>query len=330
MYLLVGYAMFVDLHVHLRGTIKPATARKLAQRNNVFLPNTVFETPGYGWKNFTSFLAAYDRVASVVRTAVDVEEIAYDHLITAAADGTGYLEFMLSTPHERRGGPPYADQIAAIDAAADRALEETGIECRVVATAVRHLGPDAAVEAARLAVATGSRRLIGFGLTGDERQYEALQFREAFSIARSEGLKATAHAGEHLEAETVIDTIEVLQLDRVGHGVAAAQSQVVMNLLAEMGTPLEVCITSNIALGVFPDLRSHPVGRLSAAGCIITLGSDDPAFFQSSLSRDYQLALEIDPETLNATRISQNAIAAAFCDDATKTILRERLSSVPE
>ncbi|NKJ43343.1 adenosine deaminase [Novosphingobium sp. SG720] len=317
--------MYVDLHVHLRGTISRATAQKLARRNGIGALDDLLAAPDYGWTNFKSFLHAYDRVASVVTTAADIEEVAYDYLRTAAADGTGYLEFMLSTPHENRSGPAYADQIAAIDAAADRALEETGIECRIIATAVRHLGQTAALEAARIAIATRSSRLVGFGLTGDEKPYELALFQEAFAIARAEGLKTTAHAGEHLGADTIIEAIEVLGLDRVGHGVSAASSPNVMRQLAAMGTPLEVCISSNLQLGVFADLASHPVGLLAGAGCVITLGTDDPAFFGTSLSHEYALARKSSPDLLTPSRISMSAVEAAFCDEKTKSGLRARL-----
>jgi adenosine deaminase len=130
--------------------------------------------------------------------------------------------------------------------------------------------------AARTAAHRGSYRLVGFGLTGDERQCETAQFREAFAIARAEGLRTTAHAGEHLGVETIIEAIEVLGLDRVGHGVRAAASPEVMRNLAGLGTPLEICIASNVALGVCSDVGEHPIATLAEAGCAITLGTDDP------------------------------------------------------
>lgn len=318
--------MYVDLHVHLRGTMSAATARRLAVRNGIALPESLLAAPGYGWTDFSSFLQAYDEVASVVATAVDLQEVAYDYLMSAASEGTGYVEFMLSTPHEGRTGAPFGDQLVAIDAAADRALEEARIECRIIATAVRHLGPEAATVAARTAARRGSRRLVGFGLTGDERQYETALFREAFAIARAEGLRTTAHAGEHLGAETIIKAIELLGLDRIGHGVRAAESLEVMQKLAGLGTPLEVCIASNVALGVCPDVGEHPVATLAETGCVITLGTDDPAFFATSPAREYALAERILPK-LTRNRVSRTAIEAAFCDDETKARLCSRLSS---
>lgn len=317
--------MLVDLHVHLRGTMAPPTVRKLAKKNGVVVPEEILSAPGYGWTDFTSFLDTYDLVASVVQSASDIEEIAHDYLTAVAAEGTGYVEFMLSPPHDGRPGIKYADQIAAIDAAADRALEETGIECRVISTAVRHLGPAASLEAARAAVSTRSRRLVGFGLTGDERKFAVSAFDEAFSIARSEGLKTTAHAGEYLPAETIIEAIDVLRLSRVGHGVSAISSPTITRQLAAEKMPLEVCLGSNLSLGLYLCIEDHPVSHLANAGCSITLGTDDPAFFATSPALEYRLAAESAPDLLSTYNISKAALGAAFCDDDIKARLLARL-----
>ncbi len=317
--------MYVDLHVHLRGTIAAATAERLARRNGVPMREGTISTPGYGWYDFPSFLRVYDEVAAAIRTASDLEEVAHEHLVRIGRAGTAYVEFMLSPPHERRGGIPFAHQLAALDRAADQARELTGIECRVIATAVRHLGPDAAIDAARTAIACRSPRLVGFGLTGNELMHEAAEFRPAFAIAHSEGLKVTAHAGEHLGPETILPAIEALGLDRVGHGVRAAESPVVMAALARLGIPLEVCLSSNVALGVCSDVDQHPIAALAAAGCVVTLGTDDPAFFSTTPAREYGLARRAigDPDV--DARITRAAIAAAFCDKSTKARLLCRL-----
>ena len=314
--------MFVDLHVHLRGTIRPERARLLAVRHNMALPKSMVGVPGYGWHDFASFLQAYDRVTSVVRTARDLEEVAYEYLSIAAEQGTIYVEFMLSPPDLLRAGVPYADQLAAVQAASDRAREQYGIECRLVATAVRHLGPRAAVEAARVAVARATSLVVGFGLTGDERQFPVQQFEEAFRIARSEGLKVTAHAGEHRGAESIIEAVDCLRLDRVGHGVRAAESAPVMRQLAASGIPLEVCLSSNLALGLYPSIKEHPVASLAAAGCTFVLGTDDPTFFATSPQREYQLASIALPLGPTSASITERAIETAFCDEATKARLR--------
>jgi adenosine deaminase len=285
-------------------------ARKLAERNSLSFDSAIWAAKGYGWHDFTSFLRAYDQIASVIVTAQDLEEVAYDYLSRSAQLGATYVEFMLSPPDLMRVGVPFDDQLAALSAARDRALEEHGIDCRMIATAVRHLGPTVARQAALIAAGRRNDILVGFGLTGDERMFAASEFKEAFHIARSEGLRATAHAGEHLGPDTIIEAIEVLGLERVGHGIRAVESETVSRQLASAKIPLEVCLTSNLALNLYPSIDEHPVGRLAEAGCVIVLGTDDPSFFSTDIETEYRLAASVG---LSALNITAQAKSAAFC-----------------
>lgn len=299
----------IDLHVHLRGTLTPAMACRLAERNSMILDRSMWAAKGYGWHDFSSFLRVYDHIASVIVTAQDLEEVAYDYLSRSAKLGTTYVEFMLSPPNLMRVGVAFDDQLAALSSARDRALEAYGIDCRMIATAVRHLGPAAAIQAATIAAGRRDDILVGFGLTGDERMFAASDFKEAFRIARSEGLRATAHAGEHLGPDTIIEAIEVLGLERVGHGIRAVESESVTRQLASAKVPLEVCLTSNLALNLYPSIGEHPVGRLAAAGCAIVLGTDDPSFFSIDIETEYRLAAGVG---LSALDITAQANAASF------------------
>jgi adenosine deaminase len=327
--------MLVDLHVHLRGTIVRETILRLAERNSVSIPDSILADARYGWHDFTTFLKAYDLVTSVVRSAADLEEITISYLKRSAELGCGYVEFMLSPPDLARTGVPFSDQTKALEAASEQAAELWGVRSRLIATAVRHLGPEAAVEAARMATSLQSDMLVGFGLTGDEHQYEVGEFAEAFQIAQREGLRATAHAGEHRAADTIIQAIETLGLDRVGHGIRAVESPDVLRQLAEAQMPLEICIGSNLALGLYHSVAEHPVKRIADAGCTIVLGTDDPGFFNTDLAEEYSLAVEAD-ERLGFETVSANAIAAAFCDEHTKRVLakmletRRQCTSLPE
>lgn len=317
--------MLVDLHVHLRGTLLRDTVISLAKRNNVSIPSSVISAARYGWHDFPSFLKSYDLITSVVKSANDLEQVATSYLQRCSVLGGSYVEFMLSPPDLARTGVPFFDQLRALQAAADRARQEWGVHSRLIATAVRHLGPLAAIEAARMATSIRSDILVGFGLTGDENKHSVGDFAEAFHIAREEGLKATAHAGEHCPAETVIEAIEILNLDRVGHGVRAVESPNVMRQIASAQIPLEVCLSSNVALGLYPTIAAHPIGRLANAGCVITLGTDDPSFFDTDLSQEYALAQTVE-SCLSNYMINKNAIDAAFCDGQTKAILIARLN----
>ncbi|WP_370194134.1 MULTISPECIES: adenosine deaminase [Aurantimonas] len=298
----------IDLHVHLRGTLTPQRARSLAAKNDIDLDPALLVEKGYGWRDFSSFLSAYDKIASLIVTAQDLEDVAYDFLSKSANLGATYVEFMLSPPDLMRVGLPFNDQLSALSAARERALEAFGIDCRMIATAVRHLGPAAAVQAARIAAGRDRDLLVGFGLTGDERMFAAKDFREAFRICRSEGLYTTAHAGEHLGAETIIEAVEELELDRVGHGVRAIESDAVVRQLAHAKIPLEICLSSNLALGVCDTIDAHPAKQLASAGCIVVLGTDDPAFFATDIATEYQLAersgLSVDVITKHANLVS--------------------------
>lgn len=289
------------------------------------IPYSIISDARYGWHDFASFLKAYDLITSVVKTATDLEQVTASYLKRCSELGGCYVEFMLSPPDLARTGVPFPDQLKAVKAAADRAAEEWHVHSRLIATAVRHLGPQAAIEAARMATSVNSDVLVGFGLTGDEHQYDVGEFAEAFRIARGEGLSATAHAGEHRPAETIIEAIETLGLARVGHGVRAVESPDVMRQLADARMPLEICLTSNLALGLYPSIVEHPIGRLADASIVIVLGTDDPGFFDTDVGRDYALAQTVRPQ-LSSRTITANAIDAAFCDERTKASLAARLT----
>ena len=317
--------MYIDLHVHLRGTITPIAARRLARRNNLALPEGLISGSSYQWHDFSSFLSAYDAVASVVTTGRDYEEVAYEYLKKANQDRTIYVEFMISPRSSRQTGIQFTDQLVAIDAAADRALEDFGIECRVIATAVRHLGPTIAIESARAAEKCTSRRLVGFGLTGDERRFDAAQFQEAFRIASNAGLKTTAHAGEYRDAHSVLETAEKLSLHRIGHGTKAASCPNTLESLSKLKISIEVCITSNLRLGVVDFLGAHPVRIFDSQECSFAIGTDDPAFFGTTAAKEYALVKQIC-SNFDDYSISKAAIDAAFCDEGTKSRLRAKLS----
>jgi len=281
------------LHVHLRGTIAPCFARRLASRNRALLQAALSPTGNYVWTDFADFLRTYDAVAAVVHSAGDLEEVAFKYLAASAIAGTIYVEFMLSPPDLLRNGISYPDQLAALKAAWERSREQFGIESRLIVTCVRHLGPAAAVQAASLASSIPHPYVVGFGLTGDEHQYDVNDFSPAFQIARDAGLRLTAHAGEHCAASSIRKAIESLMLDRVGHGIRAPQDPSVMSFLTERGIGLEICVSSNLGLGLFVSPADHPLPQIIAAGIPVSLGTDDPAFFSTSPDREYALAGKI-------------------------------------
>ncbi len=313
----------VELHCHLEGTIAPSLARELATRNGLALPPGLFGPDGhYAWNGFPSFLAAYDRVCGVLRTARDFGDVLYAYLADAAREGAAYVEMLCSPERPAALGISYAAWLEALADGIDRAEREFGIVGRVIVVCIRHLGPDRALAIARTMIGEPHPYVVGFGMGGDETKFSPADFAPAFRLVHEQGLGCTVHAGEVVGPESVWASIDGLPVTRIGHGVRSADDPALMAELARRGTILEVCPGSNIAMGLYPDRASHPLHRLIDAGVAVTLNSDDPPFFHSTLGNEYDKA-GLDATALR--RIARTAVAASFADEATKRRLLKEI-----
>lgn len=197
----------------------------------------------------------------------------------------------------------------------------------MIVTGVRHVGVEAIEQAARFAARCGHPLVTGFGVAGDERMGDFEDYVRAFEIAREAGLGITIHAGELMGWESVAAALDHIRPSRIGHGVRAIENADLVRRIAAEGIVLECCLGSNIALSVFPDFATHPFPALKAAGCKVTLNSDDPPYFWTSLKREYQIAGEhfgLDDKALTA--VTRTAIEAAFVDRKTRSELLSRLN----
>lgn len=325
----------VDLHVHLEGTITPEMALKLSARNKLMPAPMLLEAQGgrFDWKAdgagaagaLKGFLKAYDAATETMKTAEDYADITYDYLTRAAAEGCIYVEFFISADHGAMVGLSYPEMLAAIEKGYRRAKGESGIEMRLISTCVRHFGPDAALKVAQVTRDNPHPLVTGFGMAGDENAYQVADFRIAFETS---GLPhRTAHAGEASGPETVRQAAEILQVRRFGHMVRAIEDAGLMEQLVVLKAVPEVCVSSNLALKVYPDYASHPLRRFFDAGLKVVLGSDDPTFFGTSIGREYEIAQGhfgfTAPQLL---QLSRNAVEEAFVDEATRAALLERLN----
>jgi adenosine deaminase len=322
----VSVVPIAELHVHLEGTATPALVRKIAARNGLEVPDGLFAGPDrFAWDGFLDFLAAYDRAASVIRTGEDYRDIAYEYLARQAADGVIYVELTASRDHARLSGLTDAEHWEGIAAGIDDARADHGIEARILSSAVRNFGVEQAAEVAREAASRPHPYVVGFSLAGDEAGYPAGLFADAFAIAAAAGLGCTVHAGEWAGADSVRAAL-ALPVSRLSHGVRAIEDPTLVAELAARGTVLEVCPTSNVALGVFGSYEEHPLRALVDAGVRVTLGSDDPPYFGATVAGEYELARERfglpDDRLLDITR---TAVDAAFAEPDLRETLRQRV-----
>lgn len=318
-----------ELHCHIEGAAPPTLVRRLAKRYDVDLGD-LFDTNGnYSWHDFTTFIQQYDAAASLFRRPGDYAELAETYYKMLAAEGVIYAEVFISPDHAKKAGLTYHAYLEGLAAGFERAKADTGIEGRFIPLGVRHEGAES-VEAAIKEVLDNPHPLVtGFGLAGDERVGRAKEFEKAFAMAREAGLGLTAHAGEFGGADSVREALDYLKITRIGHGVRAVEEDALVERLVAEDITLEVCPQSNIALGVYSNLRFHPVNLLRQAGVRITLNSDDPPFFRTTLGHEYVETSRVFGWSRDIQKsITKNALEAAFVDEATRSHLLKRLDTL--
>ena len=327
-----------EMHVHLEACARPPLARRMARTYGESIEDLIGpDGASYRHTDFTSFLAAYSRVADLFRTGGDYAELTETYLDELAAAKAVYAEIIVWPDHPERLGLPMDDYLAGIAEGIARHARRHGadaVTARLLVTGVRHEGAEAVERAARTAVrwnADGPRAIdadeplvVGFGLAGDERLGHPRDFARAFDRAREAGLSLGCHAGELCGADSVRAALDALAPDRIDHGVRAVEDASLVARLAAEGPTLTVCPGSNLALGVFPSLAEHPLPRLVEAGCSVALGSDDPPHFGTSIANEYALA---DAAGVDGAALTLAAIEGAFCGEATRARLRAGLST---
>jgi adenosine deaminase len=318
-----------ELHVHLEGTAPPELIRRIARRNNLAIPEGTIGVDGrYLWDDFLHFLRVYDQAASVIRTAQDYRDITCEYLTACAQEGAIYVELTASPDHAALAGLPYPDQIAGIAQGIEDARTATGIEARILITAVRNFGTERAENVARLPAQHPHPYVTGFNLAGDEAGFPPEPFATAYAIAADAGLGLTVHAGEWAGPESVRGGL-TLPVTRIGHGVRAIEEPRLVDELAARGLVLECCPTSNVALGLYPNYAAHPFMELRARGVRVTLGSDDPPYWAASIGGEYAVArgeFGLDDAELRA--ITRTAIEAAFVPEPLRATLLTKVESL--
>lgn len=317
----------VELHLHLEGGAPPAFIRGLAREKNIDIADIFTPEGGYAYRDFDHFLQVYEAACTTLQTPEDFRRLTLAVLEESAANGVVYSEAFLS-PDFCGGGDVAAwrDYLAAIEDAADEAERKLGITLRGIVTCIRHFGPEQAKSAARCAAETKGRFVTGFGMAGAEMMGRPGDFSYSFDMAREAGLRLTCHAGEWGGPDMVADTLRDLCPARIGHGISAAKDPALVARLADQGVVLEVCPGSNVFLGAVPSWKAHPIARLREAGVTVTVSTDDPPFFDTTMTRECDMLAETfgwEDEDMRA--LNRTALDAAFCDAETKARIAKKL-----
>lgn len=316
----------VELHLHLEGGAPPDFIKGLAAQKKLRLDGIFDADGGYVFRDFGHFLNIYDQACEVLTGPEEFYKLTRAVLSESAFHGVIYTEAFLS-PDFCGGGEVSAwrDYLAAIAQAASDAERDEGIVMRGIATAVRHHGKDACRKAARCAAETAGDFLTGFGMAGAELEGRPGDFAYSFDMAKEAGLRLTAHAGEWGDPQRIRETLD-LGVERLGHGIRAIEDARLVQDLVDRQIVLEVCPGSNVVLQAVDGWDTHPIEKLRDAGVPVTVSTDDPPFFHTDMTAEYEgLQRTFGWQETDFRDLNRTAARAAFCDSETRKKILKRL-----
>lgn len=328
-----GLAAFIvalpkaELHLHIEGTLEPEMMFALARRNGVSLPfaDVAALRAAYEFGDLQSFLDLYYAGATVLRTEEDFFDLTWAYLQRAHADGVVHCEVFFDPQTHSERGVPFGVVVSGIGRALDQAAAQLRISSRLIMCFLRHLSEANAFDTLAHALAHRDR-IDAVGLDSSERENPPAKFARVFARCRELGWKAVAHAGEEGPPQYIWQALDVLQVERIDHGVRCDEDPRLMLRLAADRTPLTVCPLSNVKLRVVPELRAHNLRRLLAAGLCVTVNSDDPAYFGGYIAENYLAsALALGLSRAELVSLARNSLEAAFVDAAERARLMNQL-----
>jgi aminodeoxyfutalosine deaminase len=311
----------IELHVHLEGTVRPETLLQIARRNDYALPCTTVEELRalYEFRDFAHFIEVWILTTNALRTADDFRQVVVDYAEEAARHGAVYLEGIFSPSERVRRGVGWDEIFSGYCDGAEEAREIHGVEVRLTPDIVRGFPVEEAAEVVRQAARYRDRGVVGIGLGGLEADYPPEPYAPVFALARSEGFAAVPHAGEVAGPASVRGALDALGADRIRHGIRSVEDAALVQELADRRLVLDVCPISNLRTRAVASLDVHPLPRLVAAGVQCSISTDDPAMFDTDLTRDYEAAAELG---LEPRACFEAGLLGALCEEDTKSRLR--------
>jgi adenosine deaminase len=322
----------VELHCHLEGTMRPSTLAELARLHGVDLGVPAAEDL-YAFTDLTTFFQLFRAVQSVLRTRDDWARLAYESVIDSARANVIYREAFISPAYFLGGGQRIGDIIAGLANGLAVGETDTGVRTMLIGGIDRAFGPAAGVELVeglielRRRNAEGTDRLIGIGMDGIELGSAPSDYAQAFALAGRAGFHRTSHQGAEGPPSNITDALDILECERIDHGLAALDDPALTTRAHKEGIPFNVCPSSNLSVGRYPCLHDHPFHAMRKAGLRATLNSDDPAFTRIDLADEYGIVAETFGLTWNemlATAL--DAVEATWLSDDERRELTARIN----
>jgi adenosine deaminase len=319
-----------ELHVHIEGTLEPAMMFRLATRNGLILPFEDIDQihAAYRFTDLQSFLDIYYQGAEVLLTPDDFYDLTTAYLDRAAADGVRHAEIFFDPQSHTGRGIGFEVFMRGFRDAISDGRRRLGISADLILCFLRHLSGEEALATIEEAEPFLDG-VIGVGIDSSERDRPPELFEKAYARARELGLRTVAHAGEEGPPEYVRAALDVLGAERIDHGVRSLEDPDLVDRLSREQIPLTVCPLSNVALRVVDDLAHHPLPVMMAAGLLVSINSDDPAYFGGYIADNYRGAQEqlgFDDATM--VDLARNSITSSFLEDARKQGLLDELEDV--
>ncbi len=318
----------VELHVHLEGSMRPAVLLELARRNDIELP-AKDEAGLKRWFRFTDFehfVQVYLACSRALRRPEDFQFLVLDFLAEQATQNVLHTEAHFTIATHIANGANGGEVLASLAEAIAEGERRYGVTLRLIFDIVRNVGVAPADQTLEWSLAGRERGVVvALGLSGSEALFPNEPFREHFAAAARTGLHRVAHAGEHAGPDSIRSALALCDAERIGHGVRAVDDPALVEELRASQIPLEVCPTSNLCLGVAPDLARHPFDRLYRAGVALSVNSDDPAFFNTNLTREYlKLHQTFGYTPAQLAGLSLAALRQSFLPEEEKAALEEK------
>lgn len=319
-----------ELHLHLEGTVAPRELVELSKRHDR-VPLTLEQAEQiYAYTDFQGFLMAFKAVTERLTTPEDFEYVTYELMRGMRARNILHAEVYVSVGVVHWRKQEFEPLFEGMERGRARGEREFGVSLYWIFDAVRHFGAEAAERVFKLAAEMRGQNVIGIGIGGDEKRGPAEPFKQAFARAKHAGLRLTAHAGENAGPESVWAALNI-GAERIGHGLNAFADGELVEVLAQRQVPVEICISSNVRTGCLRSVNEHPVKRYFEEGVMVTLASDDPAMFSTTLSREFEIVQDVFAFTdEHLKELARNSFEASFLPAEKKVEFLRMVDEVSE